>query len=396
MTAIHQRRRPALALALVCLVGGLAVPAAAASATPLPGGRFSTPAIRTSSAAPTTCHTVARLRRWRTSRLAAQVLTAPVQMSAIAAAGPLVQAGFGGLLLFGASAPTDLGQQLSDLDSASLGGLDPIVMSDEEGGSVQRLLNVVGPVPSARDMGRTRTLHQIRAIGARVGTRMHAAGVSMDLAPVLDLDNRPGPSATNPDGTRSFGMDPQKVGRQGLAFARGLMANGVVATVKHFPGLGHATGNTDVGPAATLPWRVLRTKGLLPFRTAVEAGVPAVMVSNATVPGLAARPASLSPVVMQRVLRTRLGFHGAIVTDSLSAGAIRSVGLHAPKAAVASLAAGADLILFGGGGTTGTRLSLDVLDRVTHAVAHGDLARSRLVDAAAHVLALKQVDLCRP
>ena len=122
-------------------------------------------------------------------------------------------------------------------------------------------------------------------LALRVGRRMRAAGVTMDLAPVLDLDGGPGPNARDPDGTRSFSPIEKTASAAGLAFAAGLQAAGVVPVVKHFPGLGGATGNTDLMAAAMLPWSSLQRNGLLPFAAAVRAGVPAVMVANASVPG---------------------------------------------------------------------------------------------------------------
>ena len=116
--------------------------------------------------------------------------------------------------------------------------------------------------------------------------------------------------------------------------------------VKHFPGLGGATGNTDVAPASTPPWSTLRRVGLVPFEDAVAAHVPAVMISNATVPGLTSLPSSISPVVITEVLREQLGFSGLVITDSLSAGALSAIGYSVPEATVAAIEAGADMVLF--------------------------------------------------
>src|SRR5262245_6629877 len=175
---------------------------------------------------------------------------------------------------------------------------------------------------------------------------MKANGITMDLAPVLDLDGRPGPSATNPDGTRSFSPVEKVAEADGLAFARGLRAAGVVPVVKHFPGLGGASGNTDSVAAKTLPWSTLKGDGLRPFAAAVAAGLPAVMTSNASIPGLTTLPASLSPTATTTVLREQLHFSGLIITDSLSATAIRSAGYTVPAASVKALGAGADMVLF--------------------------------------------------
>ena len=122
----------------------------------------------------------------------------------------------------------------------------------------------------------------------------------MDLAPVLDVDGGQGPDNQDPDGTRSFSDREAIASADGLAFAAGLEAGGVVPVVKHFPGLGGSTGNTDVMSAATPPWSTLKRVGLVPFENAVDAKIPAVMISNATIPGLTALPASVSPSVDDR------------------------------------------------------------------------------------------------
>jgi len=170
--------------------------------------------------------------------------------------------------------------------------------------------------------------------------------VTMNLAPVLDLDARGGPNDSDAIGTRSFSPSVAVTTRAGLAFLTGLERGGVVPVLKHFPGLGSATGNTDLGPAADPPWSEVLGRDLLPFQAAVRAGAPAVMIANASIPGLTDLPASLSPAVITGVLRGRLGFTGLVLTDSLSAGAVQAAGYSVPQAAVAAVTAGADLVLF--------------------------------------------------
>jgi beta-N-acetylhexosaminidase len=180
----------------------------------------------------------------------------------------------------------------------------------------------------------------------------------------------------------------------GLAFARGLELGGVVPVVKHFPGLGGATGNTDLTAAATKPWSRLRTDGLLPFSAAVKAGIPAIMVANAVVPGLTSLPATISPAAVHRLLRRRLGFHGLVLPDSLTAVALRAAGYDLRHAAVAALRVGNDMVLFNAtaGQVAGT--TERVVRAVVHAVRAGVLSRTRLTSAVRHVLHAKGVDLC--
>ena len=323
-------------------------------------------------------------------------IAVPVSESAPGAALQEVSAGAGGLLLFGASAPSNLASQLASLETHVPGRIGLLVMTDEEGGGVQRMANLAGSLPWPAWMSANWSTAQIQAAVAQVGRNMYANGVNMDLAPVVDVDgtNAP-PSATNPDGWRSFSGNTAVVTRDGLAFMNGLRSSNVIPVLKHFPGLGGSSGNSDNGSAQTLPWSTLQTVAIPPFAAAIHAGAPAIMVSNATVPGLTTLPASLSPAAMQELTIT-LHFHGLVMTDSLSAGAISAAGFTVPAAAVQALRAGADMVMFGLPATTSATVTqtFAIRSAIVSAVARGLLARSRLIDAVAAVLASRHVNLC--
>jgi len=269
-------------------------------------------------------------------------------------------------------------------------------MTDEEGGVVQRMANLVGSIPSARQMGATMTPAQIKELASGLARRMLAAGVTMDLAPVLDVDGGQGPNDRDPDGTRSFSADEKIAAADGLAFAAGLQAGGIVPVVKHFPGLGGATGNTDVTPASTPPWSTLKRVGLLPFEDAVDSQVPAVMIANATVPGLTNLPASISFSAITGVLRDQLGYQGLVITDSLSAAALSAIGYSVPAATVAAIEAGADMVLYNADSDAVASLQNETAAAVVSAVDAGKLDRGQLVTAVTHILAVKHVNLCTP
>jgi beta-N-acetylhexosaminidase len=341
-----------------------------------------------------TCTTASVLAHWTVRRLVEQTVIVPVDENRVASISDEIEDGAGGVILFGAQAPTDLAEQLAALSARAPGGIAPLVMTDEEGGTVQRMANLVGSMPSARRMARTMTAAQITALTRTTGSRMAAAGVGMDLAPVLDLDDRPGPNATNADGTRSFSADRSVTTRDGLAFAHGLELGGVVPVVKHFPGLGGASGNTDLTAATTKPWSRLRKDGLLPFAAAIDAGIPAVMMTNAVVPGLTTRPASLAAPAVRRVLRNRLGFHGLVIPDSLSAAAVRAAGFDVPRAAVQAMRVGDDMVLFNALPSQVAGTTRRVVRALVDAVGSGHLPRSRVTAAVRHVLRIKGVDVC--
>jgi beta-N-acetylhexosaminidase len=379
---------PLVAAPVLLLAGCGTSPGTARSTTP-PGTAAPT-ALATSAS----CNNDSALANWTVTKLAEQTVVVPVDETNVGSVADLVAAGAGGVILFGSDAPGGLGSDLASLVRQAPDGIQPLIMTDEEGGVVQRMANLVGDLPAARTMAATMSAAQIHDLAKQAGAKMRANGVTMDLAPVLDLDDRPGPSDSNPDGTRSFSKDRTVTQADGLAFAQGLTDAGVVPVVKHFPGLGGTTGNTDVVAAPTLPWSTLQQDGLLPFTAAINAGVPAVMIANATVPGLSTLPASLSPKVITDVLRQQLHFTGLVMTDSLSAGAIETAGYSIPTATVAALAAGADMILFTANDVPGT--THDTVQAIVSAVSAGTLSRGRLTEAVNHILAVKKINLCRP
>ncbi|MFF1652247.1 glycoside hydrolase family 3 N-terminal domain-containing protein [Streptomyces sp. NPDC058255] len=344
--------------------------------------------------AATACTNSTKLAGWSNSRLAMLTIAVPVSETSVSGVTSEVSAGAGGVLLFGSKAPSDLGSRLTALKSHVPGHLGLLVMTDEEGGGIQRMANLVGSLPWPAYMGTHWTPAQIQQNVTKVAGKMADAQVNMDLAPVVDVDGRNvAPSRTNPDGWRSFSGSTSVVSKDGVAYMNGLRAGQVIPVVKHFPGLGGSSYNSDFGPAHTLPWSTLQKVGIPPFTAAIEAGAPAIMVSNNTVPGLGTNPASLSPTVISYELRGKLGFKGLVVTDSLSAKAISAAGFSVPAAAVQALRSGADMVMFDLGGNVSSQTS-SIASAITNAVTGGHLARSRLIDAAGHVLAVRHVNLC--
>jgi beta-N-acetylhexosaminidase len=229
----------------------------------------------------------------------------------------------------------------------------------------------------------------ITAFATALGAKLRRLGVTMDLAPVLDLDGAAGPNASDADGTRSFSALVRVTAADGVAFAKGLLAADVVPVLKHFPGLGGATGNTDLEKAATKPYTGPHSRGLKPFTSALDAGMPAVMIANATVPGLTSVPASLSPAVINGLLRRRLGFSGLVLTDSLTAVSITASGYSLPVATVAAIRAGADEVLFNGTPVQAASDNKRIAAALVDAVSSHHLSRARLVQAVDHAQAAK-------
>ena len=180
-------------------------------------------------------------------------------------------------------------------------------------------------------------------------------------------------------GTRSFGTDPAHVARFGAAFVRGMQGAGVVSTVKHFPGHGATELDSHLAlPALTADEATLRARELVPFAAAFRAGARAVMTAHIVVPAFdAERPATLSPRILQTLLRDELGFEGACFTDCLEMQAIAGhIGTAA--GAVAALGAGADIALI----SHDLDLALAARDAIASAAEAGTLPLARLREAA--------------
>jgi beta-N-acetylhexosaminidase len=199
-----------------------------------------------------------------------------------------------------------------------------LVFVDQEGGAVRALPQL----PPSRAARRIRSEADAYAAGLATGGALRRAGVDVDLAPVLDLPD-------GPLGSREFTS-----ALYGVAFARGLIAGGVGTCAKHFPGLGPLPFSTDVRPYVH---GRLRERDLVPYRSAVEAEVPCVMVGHGIYRGLGPLRASLEPAAY-RLLRS-LGFDGVAITDDLDVLGRRDT----PRRAREAVRAGADLVLFTSG-----------------------------------------------
>ena len=333
------RRYQAITAALVVLAGVAAsgLVGAPSGAAPSAAGR-PTP---TAAPPPVTCASVAEVQAWPLARQVGHLVMVGVPiLQSTRSAAAVAQFGLAGILIRGTPGP-DTAKRIAAIRAAGLPGTPPIVAVDEEGGRVQHLKRAVGAVPSAAVMGATSNPEQVRALAAKHARGMRALGFTMDLGPVVDLANGDG----NGIGDRAWSADPTVTSRFALAFARGLMDGGIVPVLKHFPGHGHASGDShDVG-ATTPPIDVLRQSDLLPFRDGATVAGIGVMVAHLQVPGLDTLPASLSPAAVNGVLRTELHHRGLVITDSLSMWPIR-FHFPAPRAAELALKAGNDILLF--------------------------------------------------
>lgn len=254
----------------------------------------------------------------------------------------------------------------------------PIVAVDQEGGAV-RMLPWAPPLASQPEQA---AASRAGLSARQAGVALRAAGITVSLAPVSDVPSVPGAALAG----RSFSRDPRRASRATAAAVVGWRRGGVASAAKHFPGLGAAGVNTDDARVTIRRSRAeLEATDLLPFRAAIRAGVPLVMVAHARYPALdRARIASQSPRIVQDLLRDELGFRGAVVTDSMEAEASLATG-GITIVSERAVRAGADLLLLTGQG------SYPPVYRHLLAVARRSASfRGRVRESAARVLALKQ------
>ncbi|MBO0836805.1 MAG: beta-N-acetylhexosaminidase, partial [Actinobacteria bacterium] len=260
----------------------------------------------------------------------------------------------GGVILFSfnISSAAQLKTLIGQLTAANASPDNParnyplLLMTDQEGGLIRRL-KWAGPSQSQAQIGASgQPATAASAAGTQAADGLRAVGMNVNLSPVLDVFRVPGDF--DDQNQRSYSMNPAVVSTAGAAFIKAQQAGGVLATVKHFPGLGAAGAlqNTDDGPVTlNVPLARLRSIDELPYQAAIQAGARLAMVSWATYPSLDGRlPAGLSPTVVQGELQNRVGFAGVTITDAIGAGALAAYG-PLPNKTMLAARAGMDALL---------------------------------------------------
>ncbi len=284
-----------------------------------------------------------------------------------------LRAGGAGVILFARN--LEAPAQIQELNAAlwRMGrGVPPLILVDQEGGPVQRLRQWATPLPPMRTVGRTGDARLARKLGRLVGAELRALGFNVDCAPVLDVDTCP----DNPIiGPRAFGAAAELVARMGAAFAKGLHEAGVVACPKHFPG----HGDTRLDSHADLPVvgagrERLEAVELAPFRHVLSTEpVGMVMTAHVVYPALdPALPATLSPAIVDGLLRTELGFDGVAITDDMAMGAIARH-FDVEEAVARAFDAGVDVVLW----CHDEDVQQRVLDAAVRLVERGEADRAR-------------------
>jgi beta-N-acetylhexosaminidase len=347
--------------------------------SPAPPSTSATPPPSSAASGPEAAVDAALARMDQRARIA-QLFVVGVPLTQLGAGDAPVQSGVGGVFLAGRStASTGELAAVAARWSGEAPGPRPWVACDQEGGLVQTLK---GPgfalLPSALEQGRLPAA-QLAALAGGMGAALHSAGVTLDLAPVADVVPAGTEAGNAPIGAfdRQYGSTAAQVRAAAGTVVDGLAAAHVTSTLKHFPGLGRVTGNTDTTPGVTDPVTAAGDDQVSLFGTlAADPAQPMVMVSLAIYSRIdPSQPAAFSPTVITSLLRRQLHFDGPVISDDV--GNATAVAAVSPgDRAVRFLGAGGTLVL-----TVAPALLQPMIDAVT-ARAAADPAFGRQVDAA--------------
>ena len=284
-----------------------------------------------------------------------------------------------GGLLVSVGSPLDEAAKLNRLQERSR--LPLLIASDLEAGTSIRL-NGGTPFPPNMGVAATGSDSDAYELGRITALEGRAVGLHLAFAPVADVNNNPANPIIN---IRSFGEDPETVGRLVAAEIRGIQEHGMLAGAKHFPGHGDTGTDSHITLAVSnANWARLDSVELVPFRSAIAAGVSSIMSAHIAMPGIDGgqlRPGTVVPSIITGILRDSLGFKGLVVTDALNMGGVANT--YGAEAGVRAFIAGADLLLQPADPRT-------AINAMAAAVARGEISQERLNRSVRRVLELKR------
>jgi beta-N-acetylhexosaminidase len=292
----------------------------------------------------------------------------------------------GGVILFGSNITTApaVTALIAQLQAAATAGGRPrlLIAVDQEGGSVKRI-PWVGPTLSPPQMGALASTTVARSQGIDTGAGLRDLGINVDFAPVADV-----PASTSSfmyQEGRTWSFNASRTSWLANAFAQGLELRSVIPTLKHFPGIGYATKNTDSSVVKIWATATQLAPGLAPYRLGIANHIPLIMLSNATYAAYdPVHAAGWSPAIVGTLLRHQLGYTGATITDSLD-GTANARGISVRRLAAAASTAGTDMIL-----TTGSEAATaSVYAYLVQQATAGAIPRATLLASYNRILTLK-------
>lgn len=285
----------------------------------------------------------------------------------------------GGVTLYADNISSVSQTQAMNKQLEQVASIPPLITVDQEGGTVNRLRNLVGSLPAAADLT---TPQMAYAQGKRDANLLLNLGFNLNLAPVVDV------GTSNPQlAGRTFGSTPDRVATLAGAYLEGLQNGQITGCLKHFPGLGATTTDPHLGmPILNRSKAELEQIDMRPYRLLLKsADIRAIMVSHEMIPAIDSQlPTSLSPAVISGLLRSELGYNGVVITDSLTMDAI-SARWSIPEASLLAIKAGADIV----SGFDDPQIIQQTIDALKDAVSTGTLTRHRINLSVERILTLK-------
>ena len=272
---------------------------------------------------------------------------------------------------------------LNDIKAINEQNKTPLFLSiDQEGGRVSRLPGSLKTIPTNELIGNVNEPKFSYGIGKIIGNELKQFGFNLDYAPVMDVNSNP----DNPViGDRSFSSNPNVVKKLGVETMKGLQSEDIVTVIKHFPGHGDTSVDSHLQlPKVNKSVEDLKKTELIPFKGAIEEGVDMVMIAHILLPQLDDKPASLSPKIINGLLRNQMGYEGVVITDDMTMKAITNhYGIE--QASVDSIKAGSDLILV----AHNYNKVVAVMKTIKAAVENGEISEERINESVERIIELK-------
>jgi beta-N-acetylhexosaminidase len=375
-TLAIRRLSAALLTALLVVGGSDAVSASVAASPPAATPAMAATAVTTPTATPTLGHLIGQ-------KLVIRMDGTTPSASLL---GRIGRGEVGGIILFGSNLTTRtaLVALTATLQAAAKAGGQPrlLIAVDQEGGSIKRI-PWAPPTLSPPQMGRLDSTTTARAQGASTGSALRALGINVDFAPVADV-----PATTASfmyRAGRTWSFSAVQTASLSNAFATGLESKGVIPSMKHFPGIGFATHDTDASVVTIRMSTSRLAPGLRPYRTAIARHIPLIMLSNATYTAYdGSHAAGWSRIITQTLLRHDLGFTGVTITDSLN-GTAAARGLSSRTLAVRAAIAGTDMLLLTGSEASTAAVYATLLTDARN----GTIPKTRLTASYGRILTMK-------
>ncbi len=293
----------------------------------------------------------------------------------------------GGVIMYGAQMNT-FTQTKNDIAHMQQKAWMPLLIStDEEGGFVERIMNIFGDRPGALETFQTGNIQNATKLANGIAHDLQAIGINTDLAPDVDVPVVQGPDQY----MRTWGYTPQDVIKWGGMYLRAMQADGEIACLKHFPGLGAATTDAHQDlPVVKRTQDQLYSTELAPYKYFVQSqnkldNPGMIMTTDVLMPSLdPTMPAELSYPIVTGILRHQLGYDGVVLTDALYMLGIANK-WSMPQAVVLAIEAGNDMIL----GVRDSGVLADSVAALKQAIANGSLSMSRIDESVTRILALK-------